>query len=58
MKAIVSPLIALGALSIFTSCTTVVEKEPTVHTTTTTTDRTSLTQPTSTTTESRVTRSY
>ena len=58
MKSIITSLIALGALGFSSSCTTVVQKEPTVRTTTTTTDRTSLNQPSYSTTESKVTRSY
>ena len=57
MKTIITSFLCIGAIGCFSSCTTV-EQAPPTTTTTTTTDQTAVSQPYTSTLETRTTRTY
>ena len=57
MKSIITSFLSIGALACFSSCTSV-EQAPPTTTTTMTTDQSTLSQPYSSTLETRTTRTY
>jgi len=58
MKNIFIASLAVTGIAIFSSCTTVKERDPAVHTTTTTTDSTSVQEPAPATTQTQTVRTY
>ncbi len=58
MKTILSFAMALGSLSFISSCTTVEQRDPAVHSSTTTTEQTTVRTPLSNTVETQTTRTY
>lgn len=58
MKTIIVSIVALSGLLFVSSCTTVEQKEPSVHSSSTTTEQTTVNRPFSNTVETQTTRSY
>jgi hypothetical protein len=56
IKTIITGFLSLGTFGIFSSCTTVEQREPATHTTTTTA-QTTVSRPTTNTVETKTTRS-
>ena len=58
MKTTIISILALGGIILISNCTTVEQKEPTVHSSSTTTEQTTVNRPFSSSVETQTTRSY